>query len=173
MKVEKRSRRVEFETSTRLPISELLRDIARSRRGPTVCSLLDDDRLAAGGVRLHALATQDANADVLVLPSRRDGFGVAPNQAAAPGRHPVATDRTGALGLVEPVGPEAPVTLVLFGDVSALKDALVPLEARRGEPHAQGRLGSAPRRNASMWRKYAPRYEQSILRAVANRSSAR
>ncbi len=78
-----------------------------------------------------------AASDVFVLPSRREGLGVAALEAMAAGR-PVVASRVGGLG--EVVGHEGTGLLVPPEDPAALRDALARL---LNEPELRARLGAA------------------------------
>jgi glycosyltransferase involved in cell wall biosynthesis len=83
-----------------------------------------------------------AASDLVVLPSRREGFGMSLAEAAALGRPVVATETRGARAVVE---PGVTGSLVAVDDVEALSKAL--LELLR-DPELAARFGAAARRRA-------------------------
>lgn len=100
-----------------------------------------------------------ARADVFVLPSRHDGWGVVINQALGSGLPVISTDAVGAaLDLVQP-GSNG--LIVPAGDVGALADALRQLarspEQRRrfGAASTQAAERLSPERAADFWENLA------------------
>ena len=83
-----------------------------------------------------------AAADMVVLPSRREGFGMSLAEAAAMGRPVVATDTRGARAVVE---PGVTGILVPVNDHIALAEAMLALLR---EPERRKRMGEAARRRA-------------------------
>jgi glycosyltransferase involved in cell wall biosynthesis len=83
-----------------------------------------------------------AASDIVVLPSRREGFGMSLAEAATLGRPAVATDTRGARSVVE---PEVTGILVPVNDAQALADALLRLVR---SPELAGRMGAAAQRRA-------------------------
>lgn len=83
-----------------------------------------------------------AAGDVYVLPSRQEGFPVAPVEAMAAGLPVVAADAPGVRGVVG-VGPEAGGLVVPRGDASALAHAVLAL---LDDPERRASLAIAARR---------------------------
>ncbi len=83
-----------------------------------------------------------AAADLVVLPSYREGFGMSLAEAAAMGRAVVAADTRGARAAVE---RDVTGRLVSPGDAAALADAIGDLLA---DPGHRARMGVAARRRA-------------------------
>lgn len=101
-----------------------------------------------------------AAADLLVLPSRREGFGMSLAEAAAVGRPVVAAETRGARAVVE---PGVTGLLVPVDDARALADALIGLLRDKGRA---SRMGKAARERAaerftreSVLRTYLEAYE--------------
>jgi glycosyltransferase involved in cell wall biosynthesis len=99
-----------------------------------------------------------ASLDVFVLPSLREGFGVAAVEAAAAGLPVVAS---AADGIPDAVEDEATGLLVPPGDPAALADALRRLA---GDPALRARLGAAGREVAA--RRYDWRLNAALMEAV-------
>ena len=115
------------------------------------------ERLSFAGALKPAseeLLGEYANADVFVLPSRHEPFGIVVLEAWAAGLPVVASD-IGGLGRLCAAHPEAAVTFSP-GDIDALDDALRRVggdEALRGRMSAAGRAAAAE----YDWRKLAKR----------------
>ena len=77
-----------------------------------------------GPVAQSALKHFYAAADLFVLASRQDGFGMVLSQALASGLPVVCTDRTGGGDLAEMPGFASRITVVPAGDVGALAEAI-------------------------------------------------
>ncbi len=135
-----------------------------------------DDRhgVVAAGERVHVLGPTDGPplayyrlADVLVLPSGGDSFGMVAAEAAAGGTPVVVTDRCGIAGFFEQ--DEA---LVVPNDRRAILDAVRRVLA---DPALRARLASggvdAARRMS--WETVTDRQEELYRLAVASRTAAR
>jgi glycosyltransferase involved in cell wall biosynthesis len=104
-----------------------------------------------------------AEADVLVLPSRQDGFGMVMSQALASGCYVIASDHTGGPDLRALIDAKAtiePIEIIPSGNLDALVASIQGLSvdrlrADRGTP--------APWRDDLSWRAYAMRYEANLL----------
>jgi glycosyltransferase involved in cell wall biosynthesis len=116
-----------------------------------------------GFVPQTKLAKIYAQADVLVLPSREDGYGVVLSQALACGLPLVCTDRTGGEDLAEFLEDPSWVTVVKPDEVDALRGGI---EQALGRARAQAGLrdiiGGA--RERVSWRAYATRYEAELMK---------
>lgn len=99
-----------------------------------------------GFLQVSELPAQFASADVFVLPSRHDGWGVVVNQALAAGLAVVCSDAVGAA--VDMVVPGENGAIVPAGDEGALYRAFAALEADRG---AVRRYGERSRELAAEW----------------------
>ncbi|UCC72980.1 MAG: glycosyltransferase [Gemmatimonadota bacterium] len=124
------------------------------------------------GFREH-VAPFVAAADVVVLPSRREGFGMSLAEAAAVGRPAVATATRGARAVVE---PGVTGSLVAVDDADALADEILRL---LDDEALASRLGAAARRRAAerftrerVLAAYLEEYE-SMDRAAAAPAAAR
>jgi len=106
-----------------------------------------------------------AAADVVALPSRQEGLGVAALEAMAAGR-PVVASRVG--GLAEAIVPEETGLLVPPGDPMALATALARL-AR--DPGLRARLGAAGRERV-LGRYTAARMAEGTLACYEDRPCA-
>lgn len=111
-----------------------------------------------------------AEADVFVLPSRHDGWGVVVNQAVAAGLPVICSDAVGAaadLAIENENGHLFPA-----GDVARLKDAMVSF-AR--EPSRIGRFGQRSREIAAEWtpKQTVNRWYEFLSSVVANTEAHR
>jgi glycosyltransferase involved in cell wall biosynthesis len=113
---------------------------------------------AAGFVPPAELGRWYERAAVVVAPSLREGYGVAPREAMAWGR-PVVASRVG--GLVDAVEDGVTGLLVPPGDVAALRAALQQL---LGDAALRARLGAAAREKAQ--RELSPAVAAERLEAV-------
>jgi glycosyltransferase involved in cell wall biosynthesis len=100
------------------------------------------------------------DADVLLLPSRQDGFGMVMTQALASGCHVIASDHTGGPDLAELTENDR-VTIIPAGDTDALVTALRTLSDRRDQLRT-ARLTAPTWRSDLSWRAYAERYDAMI-----------
>jgi glycosyltransferase involved in cell wall biosynthesis len=107
-----------------------------------------------------------AAADLFVLASREDGFGMVLSQALASGLPVVCTDRTGGGDLAGMPGLASRVTVVPAGDAGALAEALRRWRDRLLDGPALPPLGDAERQSLS-WAAYARRYHAELLRMTA------
>ncbi|MGE0258496.1 MAG: glycosyltransferase family 4 protein [Alphaproteobacteria bacterium] len=107
-----------------------------------------------------------AEADLFVLASRQDGFGMVLSQALASGLPIVCTDRTGGIDLARMPGFASRITVVSAGDAHALAEAIRGWRDRLrggGQPPA---LGDDERQRLS-WAAYARRYNAELLAHAA------
>jgi glycosyltransferase involved in cell wall biosynthesis len=150
----------------RLSEEKGLRELAEAANGlPLVVvgdgplrSLFPD---AVGFVPPTELGPYYERAAVVVVPSRREGFGVVAREAMAYGRLVVAT---AVGGLVDAVEDEVTGLLVPPYDPAALRDAM----ARALDDSAlRTRLSAAARRRAEATLRW-PRYEKEMRRAYAD-----
>jgi glycosyltransferase involved in cell wall biosynthesis len=132
----------------RLSEEKGVRELAEAARGlPLV--VVGDGPLrtlfpeSAGFVPPHELGPYYERAAVVVVPSRREGYGVVAREAMAHGRPVVATAVGGLLDAVE---DDVTGLLVASGDVAALRDAITGL---LGDGARRTRLGAAGRRRAA------------------------
>ena len=107
-----------------------------SLAGPVRSSLSPDSGVVTGFVNQSALTSYYHAADVLVLPSESETWGLVVNEAMAAGTLPVVSDRVGcAPDLVHDLGE-----IFRCGDVTDLADALVRAIARVGDPQLRSRI---------------------------------
>jgi glycosyltransferase involved in cell wall biosynthesis len=122
-----------------------------------------------GFLQVNQLPAQFADADVFLLPSRHDGWGVVVNQALAAGLAVVCSDAVGATDLVAP-GENG--LIVPAGDEDALYRAMDELAA---DPEKTRRFAERSRTAATDW---APecgvdRWYDLLQTVLRNRSRAR
>jgi glycosyltransferase involved in cell wall biosynthesis len=106
-------------------------------------------------------------ADVLVLPSRQDGFGMVLCQALACGVPLVCTDRTGGEDLAEFLEDPSWVTVVKPGDAAALRAGIHQALAKAGSQTGLRDI-LASRRERLSWRAYGQRYDAELRRRMVN-----
>ncbi len=118
-----------------------------------------------GMVNQARLAEVYQKADVCVLPSREDGFGLVLCQAMACGLPLVCTNRTGGEDLAEIVKDPLLVTIVPPDDVAALRSGIELALTRAGrQPIWRDALGAA--RENLCWSAYGSRYDAELRRRV-------
>jgi glycosyltransferase involved in cell wall biosynthesis len=115
-------------------------------------------------VAQSALTHFYAAADLFVLASRQDGFGMVLSQALASGVPVVCTDHTGGGDLAELPGFASRIAVVAAGDANALAEAIGGWRDRLRRGDAPPPLGEDERRGLS-WAAYARRYNAELLRA--------
>ncbi len=104
-----------------------------------------------------------AEADLFVLASRQDGFGMVLSQALASGLPAVCTDYTGGGDLAEMPGFASRISVVPAGDALALAEAIRGWRDRLRGGGALPRLGDDERQRLS-WAAYARRYDAELRR---------
>ena len=105
-------------------------------------------------------------ADLFVLASRQDGFGMVLSQALASGLPVVCTDHTGGGDLAEMPGFASRITVVPAGDADALAEAVRRWRDRLLGGDAPPPLGETERQMLS-WAAYARRYNAELRRMNA------
>jgi starch synthase len=116
-----------------------------------------------GFVPQTKLAEIYGQADIFVLPSRQDGFGMVLSQALSCGLPLVCTDRTGGEDLAELLDDPSWVTVVKPDDVIALRAGIDRALVRAGtQSGVRDILGAAQARLS--WRAYGERYNQKLKR---------
>jgi glycosyltransferase involved in cell wall biosynthesis len=115
-----------------------------------------------------ALASFYASADVVVLPSREDGFGVVLSQALATGLPVICTDRTGGPDLAHTSALAARITVVPAGDVTTLAAAIA---AARDRLQGGGDLPPLSETDREMlsWVGLRPAPQRSAARRLSSR----
>jgi starch synthase len=122
-----------------------------------------------GFVPQSKLARIYGQADVFVLPSRQDGFGMVLSQALACGLPLVCTDRTGGEDLREFLDDPSWVTVVPAGDAAALRHGIEQAIAKAGTQNGfRDILGS--QRGRFSWRAYGERYDAELKRRLGGKS---
>ena len=107
-----------------------------SLAGPVRSSLSPDSGVVTGFVNQSALTSYYHAADVLVLPSESETWGLVVNEAMAAGTLPIVSDRVGcAPDLVRDLGET-----FHCGDVTDLAGALSRAIARAGDPQLRSRV---------------------------------
>ncbi|MGD9614952.1 MAG: glycosyltransferase family 4 protein [Alphaproteobacteria bacterium] len=104
-------------------------------------------------------------ADLFVLASRQDGFGMVLSQALASGLPVVCTDHTGGGDLAGMPGFASCITVVPAGDAGALAEAIRLWRDRLHAGDAPPPLCETERQFLS-WAAYARRYNAELLRTV-------
>jgi glycosyltransferase involved in cell wall biosynthesis len=103
-----------------------------------------------------------ASADVFILPSRQDGFGMVLAQALASGLPIICTERTGGQELAHTPALASRITIVACDDIRALAGAIVDWRdccgGGVGLPSLDG-----PDREKLSWGAYARRYADELL----------
>ena len=119
-----------------------------------------------GPVAQSALRHFYEAADLFVLASREDGFGMVLSQALASGLPVVCTDRTGGGDLAAMPGFAARITVVPSGDAGALAASIRLWCDRLRGGCAPAPLDERERENLS-WAAYASRYDAELRCTVA------
>jgi glycosyltransferase involved in cell wall biosynthesis len=128
-----------------------------------------DDRLIhIDPVPQPELARFYAAADVFVLASRQDGFGVVLSQALASGLPVICTDRTGGPDLKHTPALAAQITVVPAGDIAALSHAIAMWCDRLRAGDGVVRPAAIDRETLS-WAGYGRRYSDELLSTIGNR----
>jgi glycosyltransferase involved in cell wall biosynthesis len=107
-----------------------------------------------------------AAADLFVLASRQDGFGMVLSQALVSGLPVICTDHTGGGDLAEMPGFASHISIVPAGDADALAAAIRSWRDRLRGGDAPPPLGETERRMLS-WAAYARRYNAELLRTIS------
>jgi glycosyltransferase involved in cell wall biosynthesis len=125
---------------------------------------------AVGFVPPHEVGPYYERAAVVVVPSRREGYGVAAREAMAHGR-PVVAAAVG--GLVDAVEDGVTGVLVPPGDVAALRASLRELLEDRDRRVALGTAGRERARATSSREASAAALRDALADAVSRRGSER
>jgi glycosyltransferase involved in cell wall biosynthesis len=102
-----------------------------------------------------------AEADVFILASRQDGFGVVLAQALASGLPVICTDRTGGADLAHSPALARRIKIIPNDDLPALVAAISELRSRLEADNFYPPLADADRKTLS-WAAYGRRYAQRI-----------
>jgi glycosyltransferase involved in cell wall biosynthesis len=103
-----------------------------------------------------------ADADIFVLASREDGFGMVLSQALAAGLPIIGTDRTGAADLALTPALSDRIFVVSHGDVEALEKTIVALRERLISRGPFPPLAEEDR-EALSWTAYGRRYSAELV----------
>jgi len=116
--------------------------------------------LSLGHISRENLSKFFQQIDVLVLPSRQDGFGLVLLEALASGVPVIASDRTGGPDIRDAIKASGCVTIVGVETDEELRDALVQVrESARGAKNDLARsLLTKDDREYFSWRSYTLRY---------------
>jgi glycosyltransferase involved in cell wall biosynthesis len=105
-------------------------------------------------------------ADVFVLASRQDGFGVVLSQALATGLPVVCSDRTGGGDLRHTPALAERITVVPTDNLEALTNAMAAWRDRLRGGDTLPELSEADRETLS-WASYGRRHSDELLKATA------
>jgi starch synthase len=125
----------------------------------------DDRFVHVDPVPQPELARFYAVADVFVLASRQDGFGLVLSQALASGLPLVCTDRTGGPDLAHTRALAARITVVPAGDLDALTRAIALWRDQLRSGECLPLLCEADREQLS-WAGYGRRYSDELLSTI-------
>jgi starch synthase len=125
----------------------------------------DDRFFHVNPVPQRELARFYAAADVFVLASREDGFGMVLSQALASGLPVICTDRTGGADLAHTPALAARITVVPNGDVGALAAAIASWRDRLRAGKRLPPLAESDRETLS-WTAYGQHHSDEMLRAL-------
>jgi glycosyltransferase involved in cell wall biosynthesis len=106
-------------------------------------------------------------ADVFVLASRQDGFGMVLSQALASGLPVICTERTGGADLAHTPALAARITVVPAGDVDALSSAIAAWRNRVRAGADLPPLATSDRETIS-WVSYGRRYNDELLSTIGS-----
>jgi glycosyltransferase involved in cell wall biosynthesis len=126
----------------------------------------DSDFMHIGPVPQWKLWEYYAQAQVFVLPSREDGFGLVLSQALACGLPVVYTDRTGGEDLAELAGTNQGFFIVPHGKVEPLTDGIrsAMLWAKSRCPTGAIRNVVGESRASLSWETYGKRYSNRLMK---------